>query len=94
MRTNNTFSSDDDDSRDDRQLVLDDATRDMTKMELRILCAKLKDKCNAGETKLKKSDVGIAPIEIKREEHEAKDQVGLSLGRGRCKLGGQDHILG
>ena len=54
MRTNNTFSSDDDDSRDDRQIVLDDATRDMTKMELRILCAKLKDKCNAGETKLKK----------------------------------------
>ena len=43
-----------DDSRDDRQIVLDDATRDMTKMELRILCAKLKDKCNAGETKLKK----------------------------------------
>ena len=54
MRTNNTFSSDDDDSRDDCQIVLDDVTRDMTKMELRILCAKLKDKCNAGETKLKK----------------------------------------
>jgi hypothetical protein len=54
MKRNDTFSSDDDDSRDGREIVLDDAMRDMTKMELRILVSKLKDRCNAGESKLKK----------------------------------------
>jgi hypothetical protein len=53
MKRNDTFSSDNDDRRDGRQIVLDNASRDMTKMELRISCSKLKNRCNTG-SKLQK----------------------------------------
>ena len=54
MPRNDTLSSDDDDSRDGHEIVLDEGTRDMNRTELRILVTKLKERCNAGESKLKK----------------------------------------
>ena len=52
MPRNDTLSSDDDDSRDGHEIVLDEGTRDMNRMELRILVSKLKERCITGESKL------------------------------------------
>ena len=57
MTKNDTLSSEDDDSRDGRKIVLDEGTRDMTRMKLSILVTKLKERCNAGESKLNSSHI-------------------------------------
>ena len=54
MTKNDTLSSEDDDSRDGSKIFLDKGTRDMNRTELRVLVTKLKERCNAGESKLKK----------------------------------------
>jgi hypothetical protein len=72
MKRNDTFSSDDDDSRDGREYVVDQATRDMTKMELRILVSKLKDRCNEGESKLKKLTLELHLLKSKGRNTKQK----------------------
>ena len=68
MMSKNRFSGGNEESRDGHGNVVDEATIDMAKAELRVLISRLKDKCLKGESQLEKIRVGITHVEIKREK--------------------------